>query len=506
MENTINKKFIRNIYILNISICAFIILYGITVGISGNDFWWHLKTGEWIYNNKAIPHTDVFSWYASTNNYTWYAHEWLSDILYYAIYSLFGFLGISVFATVILSFCHLLLMKLTQKKWERYPNFAIIWFLYEIALFTFIIQCRPYIFSFIYLILELFLLTNFVEKDNDKKIFFLPIIGMLWANMHGGSSNLSYCLPILFLLIGAIENFDFYKLKHTSIGKEKVKKLSIVSILTILGNLINPYGIEMLIYPYRYMVGGNYDMQMIGEWQPLDLKTDTGFVIVICLVITAIIFMMTEKKFEFIDFLLFGAFTYLLLQSIRFVFLFFIVATFIIFKYIPGKFNDILKEKIMKPLTLITSIGINCFIIFILIFGENYKPIETQLPNELIEIIRNSDNKRLYNYYNYGEELIWNDIPVFIDSRADVYSLNGTTLREAFSMTSLKPFYIESEEYNPDDVFNIDYYFNDKYDFDAVLLPAREPLNVYIEQRKDFKQIYNKDGIIYWEKEKSGTD
>ena len=86
---------------------------------------------------------------------------------------------------------------------------------------------------------------------------------MLWANMHGGSSNLSYCLPILFLLIGAIENFDFYKLKHTSIGKEKVKKLSIVSILTILGNLINPYGIEMLIYPYRYMVGGNYDMQML---------------------------------------------------------------------------------------------------------------------------------------------------------------------------------------------------------------------------------------------------
>ena len=75
----------------------------------------------------------------------------------------------------------------------------------------------------------------------------------------------------------------------------------------------------------------------------------------------------------FIDFLLFGAFTYLLLQSIRFVFLFFIVATFIIFKYIPGKFNDILKEKIMKPLTLITSIGINCFIIFILIFSPLWK-------------------------------------------------------------------------------------------------------------------------------------
>ena len=73
-------------------------------------------------------------------------------------------------------------------------------------------------------------------------------------------------------------------------------------------------------------------------------------------------------------------------------------------------------------------------------------------------------------------------------------------------MTSLRPFYIESKEYNPDDIFNIDYYFNDKYDFDSVLLPAGEPLNVYIEQRKDFKQIYNKDGIIYWEKEKSGTD
>jgi hypothetical protein len=32
-------------------------------GINGNDFWWHVKVGEWIVDNGKVPTEDIFSWY-----------------------------------------------------------------------------------------------------------------------------------------------------------------------------------------------------------------------------------------------------------------------------------------------------------------------------------------------------------------------------------------------------------------------------------------------------------
>jgi hypothetical protein len=418
------KNNIKWIYILNIALCLFLLTYGLICGISGNDFFWHVKTGEWIFNNKQIPTTDVFSWYASANNYTWYAHEWLSDVIYFLIYKFIGIKGITVFSLLTLSINHLLIMKLTENKWKNHSNVAFLWFFYHIAISSLILQCRPFIFSFIFLNLELYLLYRFKEEENFKGIYFVPLIAILWCNMHGGSSNLSYIVIIMFLLIGAIDNFEFYKLKNEKMSKIKIKKLSIVTILTIICNCINPYGIEMLKYPYRYMLVSSFDRQMIGEWQPLDLKTDVGHFVVVSFVVILLVLLITEMKINFIDLTLFGAFTYLLLQSIRFVYIFFIVATYIIFKYMPKKINLYTKEKIIKLICVYGSIFIMIFCSVFLVKNKNYKYVERQIPNEVIEIIKESDNEKLLNFYNYGEELIFNEIPVFVDSRADAYSLN----------------------------------------------------------------------------------
>ena len=40
------------------------------------DMWWHLKTGELIWNSHTIPRTDPFSFSAA--GYRWIAQEWLS--------------------------------------------------------------------------------------------------------------------------------------------------------------------------------------------------------------------------------------------------------------------------------------------------------------------------------------------------------------------------------------------------------------------------------------------
>src|SRR5437879_1326282 len=53
------------------------------------DLWWHLRTGQWILDNRTVPHADPFS---STQDGThWVAHEWLADVGLYLLYQAGGF-------------------------------------------------------------------------------------------------------------------------------------------------------------------------------------------------------------------------------------------------------------------------------------------------------------------------------------------------------------------------------------------------------------------------------
>ena len=74
--------------IFEIYIFAYAVLFA-SRPLSDADFWWHLKTGEYIVATGIIPRSDFFSF----TNYgrPWVAHEWLSEVIFYVIYSRLGF-------------------------------------------------------------------------------------------------------------------------------------------------------------------------------------------------------------------------------------------------------------------------------------------------------------------------------------------------------------------------------------------------------------------------------
>src|SRR5437867_946015 len=73
---------------------ALIVLTVLTVRsrLNDPDLWWHLKTGEIIWNTHSIPRTDLFSF--TTNNHAWTAHEWLSEVTIYGSWKLGGYTGL----------------------------------------------------------------------------------------------------------------------------------------------------------------------------------------------------------------------------------------------------------------------------------------------------------------------------------------------------------------------------------------------------------------------------
>jgi len=56
--------------------------------LSDPDFWWHLKTGEYIVKTLRFPRVDFYSF--TLPGKPWVAHEWLSEVIFYLVYSRVG--------------------------------------------------------------------------------------------------------------------------------------------------------------------------------------------------------------------------------------------------------------------------------------------------------------------------------------------------------------------------------------------------------------------------------
>src|SRR5580692_9884159 len=62
---------------------------------------WHIRTGQLILATHAIPHVDPFS--SSMPGHTWYAWEWLFDLIVGLLDSIAGLNGVVLFAALIIA-------------------------------------------------------------------------------------------------------------------------------------------------------------------------------------------------------------------------------------------------------------------------------------------------------------------------------------------------------------------------------------------------------------------
>ena len=303
----------------------------------------------------------------------------------------------------------------------------------------------------------------------------MPLLALIWSNFHGGSSNLSYLFSFLFMF-GGLFRFSFSKIGASRLSKKQFLKYLVISLLCMMFICINPHGIKMFFYPYSNMMD-KLMISNISEWQPTVLSNLSHYVYYLLVVIIVFIMLFSKKKIKLIDLLLLGVSVFLGLKSIRFWPYTYIIMSYVVFYYIPERKDD------KGTVQLILVLG--CLLLGIFIGNFNNIDLNKKvISDEVITSIKKESPKRLYNMYDYGGELIFNNIDVFIDGRADLYS-----------------------KYNYEDYLNIsnlegDYVkLIDKYDFDYFLVDKKYPIFTYLKYSNDYKVII-KDKNIYLYKKK----
>lgn len=459
-------------YKLGLAFSAILFLAIFNFGF-GNDYYWHIKAGEYIVTNLKIPYYDIFSWYGISNHLYWMSHEWLSEVILYLYNIVFKNFGPLMFNLTIYGGLIFILFSFNQEKMKKNYLFTLLWSLIGFLIFSRVMLPRPHMISYILLAFTVYVLYDNFYHKNSRKIYFLPLITLLWSNFHGGSSNLPYILSFIFLICGLFQ-FKFGKLEANKISREQIKKYLICGILSILVIAINPHGIKMISYPYINMQD-DLMISSISEWASPSLNHVSDYGDFLLLGIVILIMIITNKKIKVIDFVILGAFLVLGFKSLKFIPLLYIASTFIIFNFIGEyKFSY---EKYLTMAILIIAIVSGILFVPKLMNSYTKKP----LSDEIIKYIKEQNPNRLFNFYDYGGYLIYNDIKVFIDGRADMYSKYN--FRDAMEL--------QDRGYD---------YLLDGYNFDMFVLPNNIALTIHLANNNKYQVTKQIDNVVIYEK------
>lgn len=178
-----------------------------TFPVFEGDFFWHLNTGKWIWNNKSLPQIDPFTFTADPATLPAGSHRirmilsqyWLGQLLFYAIWSTAGFKGIILTRAFVYSAVLVIIGVWTRKIAQGVVPFFFLFIVGSQLLHH--SNERPQLFAFLLMPIVLYLLENMRKARDSAKshCWLLPILMLVWANIHG-SFILGAVIIVLFAM------------------------------------------------------------------------------------------------------------------------------------------------------------------------------------------------------------------------------------------------------------------------------------------------------------------
>ena len=215
--------------------------------IDNYDIWWHLKTGEYIVAERTIPDSDIFSFTAEGKS--WITHEWLAELVFYAIYITGGLNLLIIFKVFISVLIALILLYHIRKRAHENPLLYIL-VITAICVGSFRLFVRPHLFTYLFLTIlsvNIFNLEYF-EKNRYTTLLLIPALFLMWANIHSG---FIIGLGVYWIVaVGAVIYSRNRKVNEDISFSNSLKKYIMPPAIASLAAFINPNGIKAFTYPF----------------------------------------------------------------------------------------------------------------------------------------------------------------------------------------------------------------------------------------------------------------
>jgi hypothetical protein len=459
---------------------ALVVFLAIPKTIADPDIGWHLRNAEVLLQTHTFLHQDLYSF--TTAGKPWMDHEWLAEIPFYLAWRAFGARGIYLVTvvaieTILLGILGLAYLESGSIKAAFVVSFAAI-FLAGVSFGP-----RTLLFGWIFLVLELSLLKKFLQGRDF--LWGLPLVFLLWVNTHG-SWMIGMVLLAVFAASGWVQG-GWGSIVATRWSRPQARKLAWVSLLSTLALFVNPYGWRLVLYPFDMAFHQKLNIASIDEWRSVDFHSPRGK-IVLAVMAGAILLQLVRRRhwrLHEVLFLLIGA--YAALTYSRFLFL----AAILIVPLLAKDFSRHLPyyaERDKPWLNAAIMLGAVVPMVYLC-------PSNRQLDQRNVDIYPSESAQaylqnfhpqgKVFNDYLWGGYLICNvrQVPVFIDSRVDVFERNGV-LADYLHVIRIE------------DSLQI----LDKYSIRYVLFENHRPLMYLLQPTSGWKVDYQDDTAILFER------
>jgi len=395
--------------------------------VAAGDLWWHLAIGRWILEHRWIPTVD--SWSFTRHGQPWLQHEWLSSVLFQVVAVLLGMPFLVYVKWLVLVASFLLLFRLTWRI-SGEPISSYLSVLLAAAVAAPFLDIRPQLFSILGYVVLLCL-----TLDRPKPPLYLPMIFLVWANLHAG---FFFGLMALSVLLSPI-------LISGTMGERR--RAALIWIASVLVCLLNPNGLRDFIYPLKYAFDRKSPFQAIGEWVP-PFEFEPGginsflYPYAIGIFVCASIFLLLRRREKNRQVpwvrLTLGVLTLAMsLTSRRFVTLFAISQSLITSEALAILIGPAVRRiPLLIAPALVALFGIVLLRPYPLApYAFHYLTAEDEFPIETLNFIElNQLSGKVLAYYNWGGYVHLRSngrMQVFIDGRADTVYDSETLLRYA---------------------------------------------------------------------------
>jgi hypothetical protein len=479
------------------TLLAFVLFLGIFVMAMrlplDSDMWWHLRLGQAMIDSRSTAQVDLYSHTAygqSLND-----HGWLGEVVLAAVYGLTGFRGLPL----------LVALAVMVTAWLIYKSSHAPMYIRAIVTLLAIIGTsgiwspRPQMFSLPLFAAFVWILFSHREGSAPRRIWLLPLLTLLWVNLHA-TYAVGFAVMVIFVLAD-LAVLPFVTRDGRPPILRRVRQIGLVLGACLLVIPLSPGGLKAYLYPFQ-TVGIGTLQAYIEEWASPNFHQlfQQPFIWQLALLVAAI--GLSGATVDWADLGVIAAFAYAGLLARRNLPFFALATAPILMRYAAESWgrlrsrwfsaHGVATARKSRNLSPPLAATINGIVMFVLVVAGTAKVANVLspsvwaiqeaalLPKGAVEFLKSAEpHPELFNSYNWGGYLTWTLYPtyrVFVDGRTDLF--NGEVLDDYLTVYGAREGW--------QNVF-------DRWNIHAVLAERDSTVAGLLKMSNDWRLVYEDD-------------
>lgn len=233
------------------------VLASLIAGLSSVDLTYHLRAGAEMLAAGALPTVDTWTFTAA--GLPWVDQQWGAQLILELTYRFGGWTGLALLRAALIAWIFGAVLVICRRRGLDERTSALLtlaaFFVASVAL-----TLRPQLLGMACFALVLLIVTD--RRRHRGRLWLIPLVVLVWANLHG-----SFFLAPLVLGLAWLEDL------HDRVASPH--RTLVVALACVLTACVTPFGPAVWVYAVGLSVNPLVTSR-ISEWQPTSLRDGSG--------------------------------------------------------------------------------------------------------------------------------------------------------------------------------------------------------------------------------------